>query len=178
MRGMSKGQSGERPKFHSLVRVLSVLAVLSVIAALSLLKPGSSASQPLSVTFVGYSNAFAGPRWAAVFVVSNRSSRVVKRWGGVYLERAPFATNSSPKNWVWAANSAIGDSLLKPGQAEQLIVGDDPPSVGWRLRVPWAWGTRARIALALRAYSFVPNRLKAAAAQEYYAHSDPVPVRE
>ena len=163
---------------HSLKWVISVLAIVSVIAALLLVKPGPSASQPLSVTFVGYSNAFAGPELAAVFVVSNQSSRVVKRWGGAYLEPSPFATNSSPRNWVWAANSAIGDNFLKPGQAERLIIGDNPPSTEWRLRVPWCWGTRARIALALRARSFVPNRVKAAAAQEYYAHSDPVPVRE
>ena len=163
---------------HSLIRVISVLAVLSLIAALLIVKLGPSASQPLSVTFVGYSNAFAGPMSAAVFVVSNRSSRVVKRWGGAYLESSPFATNSSPKDWVWAANSAIGDNFLKPGQAEQLIVADVLPATEWRLRVPWCWGIRARIALALRGHSFVPNRLRAAATQEYYAHSDPVPVRE
>jgi hypothetical protein len=66
------------------------------------------------------------------------------------------------------------DTYLKPKATEQLIVRELRPSGNWRLRVPWSYGVRARIHLALRKfpYSKLPGRWSVA--PEYYASSGPV----
>jgi len=180
------------PRRKKLTLAVSALAVLCVVTLLSFFGMPAATSQPLSVSFVGYTNAFAsdlerrnadwlyrlkadhGPRMTAIFVVSNQSSRVVKRWGGAYLESPPFAKDSSPtnSNWAWASGSPISDSFLKPGQTERLMITETPASDEWRLRIPWSWGIRARFAIAARRYPFLPWRLRVA--PNFYAYSDPV----
>ena len=160
------------PRRKKLTLAVSALAVLCVVTLFSFFGMPAATSQPLSVSFVGYTNVFGGPRLTAVFVVSNQSSRVVKRWGGAYLESPPFAKDSSPtnSNWAWASGSPISDSFLKPGQTERLMITETPASDEWRLRIPWSWGIRARFAIAARRYSFLPWRLRVA--PEYYAYSE------
>jgi hypothetical protein len=184
------------PRKKKLTLAVSALAVLGVVTLLSFFGTPAATSQPLSVSFVGYTNAFAsaldrrnaewlsrlnadhgqnqGPRMTAVFVVSNQSSRVVKRWGGAYLESPPFAKDSGPtnSNWAWASGSPIPDRFLKPGQAERLMITETPAGDEWRLRIPWSWGIRARVAVAARGYSFLPGWIRVA--PNFYACSDPV----
>ena len=162
------------PRKKKLTLAVSALAVLGVVTLLSFFGMPAATSQPLSVSFVGYTNVFGGPRMTAIFVVSNQSSRVVKRWGGAYLESPPFAKDSSPtnSNWAWAAGSPIADSFLKPGQTERLMLTETPASDEWRLRIPWSWGIRARFAIAAKRYPFLPWRLRVA--PNFYAYSDPV----
>ena len=162
------------PRRKKLILGFSALAALGVVTLLSVFRTPAATSQPLSVSFVGYTNAFRGPRMTAIFAVSNQSSRVVKRWGGAYLESPPFAKDSCPtnSNWAWASGSPIADSFLKPGQAERLMITETPASDEWRLRIPWSWGVRARFAIAARRYPFLPWRLRVA--PNSYAYSDPV----
>jgi len=71
-----------------------------------------------------------------------------------------------------AARFIAPDIYLKPGQTELLLIQETPPGREWRLRVPWSTGVRARVALALRKHSKLPQFLRVA--PEYYAYSDSV----
>ena len=154
-----------------LIFFLSALAALVAIAWLSFRRSGTLSPQALSVSFAGLTNSPAGET-TAVFVVSNQWNVTIKRWAAAYLEVAPLASNSSPTQWTMARKFMAGDSYLKPGQTEQLLIREIPSGNEWRLRVPWSTGVRARVALALRKHSKLPQFLRVA--PEYYAYSDSV----
>jgi len=154
-------------------KLFGVIAISIIVVAIAWLSSRQlhAPDQALSVSFVGYTNLPDGKR-AAVFVFSNQWAFTLKQWAGVYVERTPFAPVDNPSVWTEVTNP-VWDRYLKPGETVRVPIHGPFPDQEWRLRVNWSPGIRARISVATRKHSMLPDFLKNPGT--FFAKSDSVP---
>jgi hypothetical protein len=158
-----------RGKFVWLIAISLIVVAIAWIYGRRL--TASVPANMLTVSSVGYTNLPDGNR-AAMFVISNQWNATMMRWGEAFIERAPFAQIDDVSRWK-RANDIVGGRYLKPGETGMVIVRGPFPDQGWRLRLHWSPGVRARVSLATRKHSMWPDFLRVPPG--YWASSDSVP---
>jgi hypothetical protein len=159
---------------RKLVGLISIGAIVAAVAWLYSRRLPAPA-QALTVSFVGYTNLSSGKR-AAVFVTSNQWNSTVMQWAGAWVERAPFALTDNPARSTLVTWPVVRGGYLKPRETAMVLVSAPFPDQEWRLRVQWSPGVQARISVATRKHSMLPDFLKLPTFG--WAFSDSIPPRK
>jgi len=170
---------------RKLIWLISIGAIVAAVAWFYSRRLPAPA-QALAVSFVGYTNLSTGKR-AAVFVISNQWNSTVMQWAGAWVERVPIAQTFDPQwagppkvklpddpaLWTMVTWPVVRGGYLKPRETAMVLVSEPFPDQEWRLRVQWSPGIQARVSVATRKHSILPNFLKVPTFG--WASSDSVP---
>lgn len=153
---------------RTLILVLPISVIVAAIAWLYLRRPPASV-HPLAVSFVGYTNLYRAR--AAVFAISNQWNSAVQLWAEAFVAHAPFPPTNDPALWI--QSGFVTDRYIKPGETAMVQFSGPVPEQEWRLLLHCSPGLRAKVALATRKHSALPNSLKVPPG--YWVSSDSVP---
>jgi hypothetical protein len=153
---MSKTNPDKAMRRRTFIWLISVGVILAVIAWFLLRLPPASAT-PLAISFVGYTNLYSAR--AAVFAVSNQWSSGVQLWAEAHVANTPFPPTGNPDLWI--RTGFVTDRYIKPGEIAIVHFSGTVPEQEWRLLLHCSPGLRAKVALATRKHSALPNFLVA-----------------
>jgi hypothetical protein len=152
---MSKANPDKAMRRRTFIWLISVGVILAAIAWFFLRRPPASVT-PLAISFVEYTNLYSAR--AAVFAVSNQWSSAVQLWAEAHVANAPFPPPRNPDLWI--RTGVVTDRYIQPGETAIVRFSGPVPDQEWRLLLHCSPGLRAKVALATRKHSALPNFLK------------------
>ena len=111
-----------RYSVRKLIAIALILAALAAAFVVSFLLR-ADAPLPVTVSFTGFTNGISGQRFA-VFVLTNQSSVIIKRWY-VYELRG--------RSGQFSTDLAKHEAHLRPGQSEMLLILPPTNYMSWKV---------------------------------------------
>jgi hypothetical protein len=153
---------------RQLIWLSSTGVIVAAMAWFCLSRPTAS-RHPLTVTFIGYTNLYRAR--AAVFAISNQWSSAVQLWAEAFVAHAPFPPTNDPALWI--QSGFVKDRYIERGETAIVQFSGPVPDKEWKLLLHCSPGLRAKVAVATRKHSALPNSLKVPPG--YWVSSDSIP---